>query len=96
MKLTKEQVKHIAKLAKLNLSDGEVGKFQKQLSAILEYIELLNEVDTGSVVPTAQTTGLKNVTRGDTPQKEQCLTQEEVLGNAPEKQEGHVKTKAVF
>ena len=96
MELTTHQVQHIAELAKLNLSNEEVAKFQKQLSSILEYVELLNEVDTENVEPTAQTTGLENVYREDKPSKDQCLTQEELLSNAPEKQDGHIKTKAVF
>ena len=92
MKLTREQTKHIAKLARLRLSEAEIEKFGQQLSSILEYIALLNEVDTENVAPTAQTTGLKNVSREDSPSEEECLTQEEVLSNAPEKQDGHIKT----
>lgn len=96
MKLTKPQVKHISELARLDLSNEEIAKFRRQLSSILEYVELLNEVDTSNVEQTAQTTGLKSVFHDDKPQKEQCLTQEEVLSNAPEKQEGYVETKAVL
>ncbi len=96
MELTKPQVQHISELAKLNLSDEEVEKFRRQLSSILEYVELLNEVDTSKVEPTAQTTGLKNVYREDQPSKEQGLTQEEVLKNALETGNGHIKTKAAL
>lgn len=96
MKLTKEQVEHISKLAKLDLSDEEIVRFQKQLSSILEYIELLDEVNTEGTEVTAQTTGLKDVYRKDQPSKEQGLTQEEVLTNALEKGNGFIKTKAVF
>ncbi len=96
MKLTKPQVQHTSDLAQLNLSDEEITKFQKQLSSILEYVGLLEEVDTKNVEPTAQTTGLKNVYRKDKPSKEQILSQEEVLRNAPEKQGGLIKTKAVL
>jgi len=96
MILNKEEIKHIAKLAKLNLSEEEIGKFQKQLSSILDYIELLNEVDTTNVEPTTQTTRLKNVAREDTPSKEQCLTQEEALENVSERQDGYIRTKAVL
>ena len=71
-------------------------KFQKQLSSILEYVELLNEIDISKVEPTAQTTGLKNVYREDKPQKGEGLTQTETLKNAPEKQDGHIKAKAVL
>ncbi len=92
MILNKEKIKHIAKLAQLDLSEKEVAKFQKQLSSILEYIKLLDNVDTDKVEPTAQTTGLKNVSSEDEPQEGQCLRQEEALSNAPEKQDGLVKT----
>lgn len=69
MKLTKEQVEHIAKLARLKLSEAEIAKFQTQLSGILDYVEQLNEVGTDNVEPTAQVTGLTNVTREDKPEK---------------------------
>lgn len=65
MKLTKQEVEHIAGLARLGLSEKEIEKFQTQLSGILEYVSLLNEVDTKGVLPTAQVTGLTNVTRED-------------------------------
>jgi len=96
MELTEKQVKHIAELARLNLSDEEVEKFRRQLSSILEYIEFLNEIDTSNVEPTAQTTDLKNVAREDKPREGQCLSQEEVLMNAPEIKDGYIKTKAIL
>lgn len=96
MRLSKSQIQHISDLAQLNLSNEETAKFQKQLSSILEYIELLNEVDTSNVEPTAQTTGLKNVAKKDSPCGKSPLTQEEVLSNAAEKQDGYIKTKAVL
>ena len=63
--LTKDQVKHIAKLARLTLSDGEVEKFTKDLGAILDYVDILSEVDTEGVEPTEQVTGLTNAFRMD-------------------------------
>lgn len=66
MKLTKEQVQHVAKLARLGLKEDEISKFQTQLSGILDYVEMLNEVDTDGIEPTAQVTGLKNISRDDT------------------------------
>jgi len=63
--LTEEQVRHIAKLARLNFSDEEVKKFSKELTQILDYIEVLQEVDTSDVEVTAQITGLTNVSKGD-------------------------------
>lgn len=66
MELSQEQVRHIAKLARLGLSDEEVKKFSTQLTNILQYIEVLAEVDTSAVLPTNQVTGLSNVMREDT------------------------------
>lgn len=72
------QVKHIAKLARLGLKDEEVEKFSKQLSNIFEYVDMLNEVNTDEVEPTAQVTGLKNVTRKD--EVKRFCTKDELLG----------------
>lgn len=65
MALTKDEVRHIAHLARLRLSDEEVGKFSNQLTDILGWIEMLNEVDTSGTVETSQVTGLQNVVRTD-------------------------------
>lgn len=63
--LTRDQVLHIAKLARLELTPEEVDKMTKELSSILGYIEMLNEVDTAAVEPTAQVTGITNALRDD-------------------------------
>ena len=63
--LNGEQVQHIAKLARLGLGREEGEKFAKQLSEILAYMEMLNEVNTDKVEPTSQVTGLTSVTRED-------------------------------
>ena len=63
--LTEEQVRHIAKLARIRLTDEEVKKFSKQLTDVLEYVNILGEVDTENVVETSQVTGLKNVMEED-------------------------------
>jgi len=65
MKLTKDDVKKIAHLARLGLTDEEIEKFAPQLTDILNYVEMLSEVDTTGVEPTSQVTGLANVTRED-------------------------------
>ncbi|HEC21171.1 MAG TPA: Asp-tRNA(Asn)/Glu-tRNA(Gln) amidotransferase subunit GatC [Candidatus Peregrinibacteria bacterium] len=67
--ISKEEVLHIAKLARLKLSSPEVEKFSTQLSGILDYMEILKEVDTTDVKPTSQVTGLTNITQEDTPRK---------------------------
>lgn len=92
--LTKDEVKHIAKLAKLALTSEELVKFQDQLSVILDYIDQLSQVNTSSVIPTSQITGLENVFREDTVKK--SLTQKNALQNAPDQYQGFFKVKSVL
>lgn len=90
----KLDVKHIAKLANLTLSEEEEKKFEKQLEETVEYIEGLSEVDTADVEPTSQVTGLENVTREDeiTP----SLSQEDALKNAKSTYNGFFKVKGIL
>mgnify|MGYP001164757213 CR=1 FL=1 len=64
-KITEEQVGHIAKLARLEVSDAEVKKFTGQLSNVFEYMEILQDVNTDGVPETSQVTGLENVSDED-------------------------------
>lgn len=82
MKLTKAQVEHIAKLAKLKLTDEEVERFAHQLTDILSYVEMLKELDTSGVPETCQVTGLSNVTREDETRAPIC-TPDELLDCSP-------------
>ncbi len=93
-KLTKATVAHVASLANLKLTSQEKAKFQKQLSAILEYIALLNEVKTDKVESTSQVTGQENVFRKDLVEK--GLIQDEALSGTKEKHQGRFKIKAIF
>jgi aspartyl-tRNA(Asn)/glutamyl-tRNA(Gln) amidotransferase subunit C len=65
MKLSKEEIQHIADLARLDLSDKEIDVYGEQLSQVLSYIDQLQEVDTTGIEPTAQVTGLDNIMRAD-------------------------------
>lgn len=94
MSLSKEEVQKVAKLARIELTDEEVTKFQTQLSAILEYIEQLQKVDTQGVEATAQVTGLENVWRKDEIAAEDL--RDGVLDQAPEKVANLVKVKSVL
>jgi aspartyl-tRNA(Asn)/glutamyl-tRNA(Gln) amidotransferase subunit C len=85
MALTRDQVRHIAELAKLELNEGEIDRMQQQLSAILDYAARLQELDTESIPPTASVVPLKNVMREDAVRP--SLPREEVLANAPDKDE---------
>jgi len=73
-KLSEDDVKHLAKLANLTLTSDEIKKYSEQLSSILDYVELLNEVDTSNVESTSSTVGLDNVSRTDEAKKKQTLT----------------------
>lgn len=90
MEITRQEVEHIAELAKIKLSEEELKVFAEQLSVILEHFLSLQEVDTSGISPTAQVIPLHNIMRQDevTP----SLPAEEVLGNAPNKEKGYIKT----
>lgn len=94
MNSMKINVGQIAKLANLPLKSEETQKLEKQLSETLSYVEKLNLVNTQSVEPTSQVTGLENVTRKDnvTP----SLSQDEVLMNTKSQHNGFFKVKAVL
>ena len=89
-KLSKEQVVHLARLAKLELSEDEIEKYQEDLSSILEYFEMLQDVDTTGLEPTSQVSGLTNVMRQDAVQ-EQKASPESLLMGAPRSQDGYIK-----
>ncbi len=93
-KISQEEVKKIAKLADLKLTENEVEKFQKQLSEVLDYVAVLDELDTFKVKPTSQVTGLKNITRDD--ETEPSLSQKESLSNTKNKHNGYFKIPAVI
>lgn len=95
IKLTKDQVKHVAKLANLPLSSEEEEKYAEQLSNILEYVDKLNSLDTSSVEPTFNVSGKSNVMSEDN-LGDCTLLQEDVLSNVPKKENGFFVTKGVF
>lgn len=94
MKLTDEEVKRIALLARLGINEDEVEKFRGQLSNILENFEILQEVDTSDIQPTSQVTGLRNIMKDD--EVIPSLNQREILANAPQEDDGFFKIRAVL
>jgi aspartyl-tRNA(Asn)/glutamyl-tRNA(Gln) amidotransferase subunit C len=94
MKITKQEVEHVARLARLELSEQDKEKLTDQLSNILTYVEQLNELDTTGVAPTSHVLDISNVMRGDTP--EESLPQERALANAPDKAAGHYKVPKII
>jgi aspartyl-tRNA(Asn)/glutamyl-tRNA(Gln) amidotransferase subunit C len=93
--VTKNDVKHVADLSNLVLTDEEIAKFTPQLDKIIEFVSTLNEVDTSNVEPTSQTTGLTNVLREDIIKSENSLTQDEALSNT-DGHNGFFKVKAIL
>ncbi len=94
MSLTPDEVRHIARLARVGLSDDEVSRLQGQLSEILDYFQRLQEVDTENVPPTAHTLAMHNVMRDDEPQP--SFDKEEVLANAPQRQDDLFRVRAIL
>ena len=94
MKLTREQVAHIAELARLSLTDQEVALYQEQLSAVLEYAERLQDLDTEAIPPTATVLPVRNVMRAD--ESRPAMAREDILANAPETQDGCFRVPAVL
>lgn len=94
LKLSEEEVQHIAKLAKLVINEEELKIFRRQLSEILDYMEILNEVSTEEVEPTAQVSGLRNIFREDNPLPSLC--QSEALFSAPKKYKNFFKTSLIL
>jgi aspartyl-tRNA(Asn)/glutamyl-tRNA(Gln) amidotransferase subunit C len=82
MAITRDEVLHVARLARLELSEDEVSRFQEQLSAILEAVGKVAELDLSDVEPTAHPLDLANVWADDQPRP--CLPIEEALANAPD------------
>jgi aspartyl-tRNA(Asn)/glutamyl-tRNA(Gln) amidotransferase subunit C len=82
MKISKEEIEHIAVLARLSLPEEEKELFGLQLSSILDYMEKLNELDTKGIEPTSHILSLSNVMRDDTPTP--SIPKEDALMNAPD------------
>ena len=83
MPISREEVLHVARLARLELNDEEVERFREQLSAILEAVSKVSELDLSDVPPTSHPLDVVNVWDADDPGP--CLTVEEALANAPER-----------
>jgi aspartyl-tRNA(Asn)/glutamyl-tRNA(Gln) amidotransferase subunit C len=85
--ISEEQVRHVANLARLGLTDEEIERMSEQLGAILDSIEKIQELNLADVPPTANPLNLTNVFRPDEPRGE--LAREEALASAPEAVDGH-------
>jgi len=91
--ITNDDVKHVAKLARLELSESETEKYSKQLGEILKYVEQMNEIDTTGVEPMPHPVPVINVMREDVVKYEQ--TKEELMANAPCRENGFFKVPKI-
>ena len=97
--LTDAEVKKIAKLARIEISDKEVDKFKGDLSSILDYVNKLKEVNTDNIAPLYQVTGLVNNMRSDENRKEFVMDDElnsKLIGQAPHKENRFIKVKSIL
>ena len=97
--LSDKDVRHIASLARIKITEKEEKGLKKDLSSILEYIDKLNEVDTDNVEPLYQTTGLVDSFRNDEPRGEFEMNEslnEKLVGQAPHKEDRFIKVKSVL
>ena len=94
MPLDRQQIEHIASLARIGLTDEEVELFRQQLSHILEQFEILDELDTAGIQPTGHAVDLHGVLRDD--EAQDSLTSEDTLRNAPRREGDFIRVKAVL
>ena len=94
MKLSREEVQHIALLARLGMTETELERFREQLSNILENFQVLQQVDTTDVPPTTQSVALQSVVRDD--EVAPSLPPDDVLANAPQREGELFRVKAVL
>lgn len=94
MSITRKDVEHVARLARLALSDEEIATFEEQLSKILDHAERVTQMDTEGIPPTSSAIPLANVFRSDEPQE--SLTNEQALSNAPEAESGHFRVPRIL
>ncbi len=94
--LTKQEIEHLASLAKLDLSEEEKDRYARDLSGIVEFVAALKEVDTDGVVPTSQVTGLVGQERADVVLPSSSATRERLLAAAPRREGDQISVPPVF
>lgn len=96
MKISMKEVEHVAKLARLELSQEEKEKYLGQLEKILEYVDLLKKIDTKDIEPTSHALKLENVWREDKLEAASDEVRERLLSNAPDREDDYFKVKKVI
>lgn len=93
--ISRKEVQHIAKLARLGLTEKEIKKMRKELSKILDYIKKLKEVDISKIEPTSHSVLMENIMRSDEETKKR-LESSKIMELAPETKNGYLKTKSIL
>ncbi|MDH4330601.1 MAG: Asp-tRNA(Asn)/Glu-tRNA(Gln) amidotransferase subunit GatC [Candidatus Moranbacteria bacterium] len=94
--LTKDEIKHVAVLARIGVSDEDIERYQKDLSSILDYFKELEGINTDSVEEIGHITGRFNAMRGDNVSDSTEKEKEDILKNAPKERDGQFQVKSVF
>lgn len=94
--MTEEEVKHIALLARIGLSEAEVSQYGKDLSTVLDWFAQLSEADTSQVRSTSHITGQSDVARKDVVRQADASVREGIVANFPEQKDGYLKVRSVF
>lgn len=94
MSLSREDVQRVAELARLGLSEDEITAMQESLSSILDHVEVLNELNTDAIAPTAQVIAMSNVYRAD--EVGESLAQDQIMDMAPDHRDGFFAVPAVM
>lgn len=94
--ISKEEVKHTAKLARLGMAEADIERFQKDLSSVLEYVEKLKKVDVSKTMPTSHPFEIENATRPDVENPELKTQNLKLLELAPETKDGYIKVKSIL
>ena len=92
--ITNERIKKIADAVRIEISDEEAAKYTEEISSVIEYANILSELNTDDVEPTTHGIVLGNVLRKDEPK--QTITQEDALQNAPDQEDGHFKVPSIM
>ncbi|NIR14850.1 MAG: Asp-tRNA(Asn)/Glu-tRNA(Gln) amidotransferase subunit GatC [Desulfobacterales bacterium] len=93
-RISRGEVKHVAKLARLKITEPEADAYQKELNAVLEHFEALQELDTENVEPMSHVLEIKNVWREDEPRKSSKA--ESLMANAPNEESGYFKVPKIL
>jgi len=94
--ISEKEVKHIAKLARLGLTEQETKKMKKELSSILDYFEKLKEVDVSRIEPTTHSIKVENVMRNDEARSTELKIRRKMAGQAPKSKDGYLKVKSIL